>query len=222
VNRICVTGPERVYPPAARLLGLPVNLLSDPKAGVPKFEGRNDIVGSDDNIAFAIDPFILDITGPSASVRRQDLLPNNLPIWQLPPDTYADRIGHLDYSDQSNPVGPLEVLQAIGVYDFSAYFAARARWLRDKMAASRDPNEIEQYRTRINAIEFFGNRIRSRLGLKCDWKFEIGGGSTGTVAGLSGIDTTKPWPIEFWMGGWDADALCGYMRGSLRVPFRPL
>jgi hypothetical protein len=43
-----------VYPPAARLIGLPVNLLSDPKTGVPKFEGRNDIVGSDDNIAFAI------------------------------------------------------------------------------------------------------------------------------------------------------------------------
>jgi hypothetical protein len=214
-------GPDR-YPPAARLLDLPVNLLSDAKAGVPKFEGRNDIVGSDDNIAFAIDPFILDISGPNNTVvvRRQDLLPNNLPIWQLPPNAYADRIGHLDYSDQSNPVGPLEVLQAIGVYDFSAYFATRSRWLRDQMAASRDPNEIERYRTRINAIEFFGNRIRSRLGLKCDWQFEIGGGSTGTVVGLNGIDTTKPWPIEFWMGGFDGDLMLGYMRGTLSLPFR--
>lgn len=214
-------GPD-VYPAAARLIGLPLNLLSDPTSGRPKFEGRNDIVGSDDNIAFAIDPFILDISNPNGSirVRRQDVLPNNAPIWQLPPDSYADRIGHLDPGDGSNPVGPLEVIQAIGVYDFYAYFRDRSRWLRDKMEETKDPNEIEKYRTRVNAIEFFGSRIRSRLGLKCDWKFEIGGGSVGTVVGLDKIDTTKPWPIEFWMGGFDGDLLIGYMRGTLSLPFR--
>lgn len=46
-------GPD-VYPDAAQLIGSPVNLLPDPDAGLPKFDGRNDIVGSDDNIAFAI------------------------------------------------------------------------------------------------------------------------------------------------------------------------
>jgi len=35
------------------------------------------------------------------------------------------------------------------------------------------------------------------------------------------IDTSLPWPIQFWMGGFDADALCGYMRGSLTLPLQP-
>jgi hypothetical protein len=214
-------GPD-VYPDAARLIGLPVNLLPDPKIGYPKFEGRNDIVGSDDNIAFAIDPIILDISSPDGSVRvhRQDLLPGNEPIWRLPPEAYAGRVGQLDPGDGSNPLGPLEVIEAIGVYDFYAYFRDRSRWLRDQMARTQDPDEIEKYRTRLNAIDFFGSRIRSRLGLKCDWTFGIGGGSVGTVSGLSGIDVQTPWPVEFWLGGFDGDLMIGYMRGTLSLPFQ--
>jgi hypothetical protein len=212
-------GPE-VYPPAERLIGLPVNLLPDPQTGYPKFEGRNDIVGSDDNIAFAIDPFILDISSPDGAVRvhRQDLLPGNEPIWRLAPDQYQDHVGHLDTAIDSNAPGPLEVIQAIGVYDFSAFFRDRSRWIEAQMARTTDPDELEKLRTRLNAIEFFGNRIRSRLGLKCDWMFEIGGGSVGTVNGLDGVDTTTPWPISFWFGGFDGDLMIGYMRGTLTLP----
>ncbi|MEU5836896.1 hypothetical protein ABZ820_24925 [Streptomyces diacarni] len=31
-------------------------------------------------------------------------------------------------------------------------------------------------------------------------------------------DTAVPWRVAFWMGGWDADALCGFLRGNLVVP----
>jgi hypothetical protein len=212
-------GPD-VYPDAAKLIGLPVNLLPDPDAGLPKFDGRNDIVGSDDNIAFAIDPFILEIGDPNGSpwLRRQDYLPGNEPIWRLPPEAYADRVGHLDPGDGSNPLGPLEVIEAIGVYDFYAYFRDRSRWLHDQMARAQNPDEAEQLRTRLNAIDFFGSRIRSRLGLKCDWKFDIDGGDGGKVAGLSGIDLQAPWPIRFWFGGFDGDLMIGYMRGTLTLP----
>jgi hypothetical protein len=33
-----------------------------------------------------------------------------------------------------------------------------------------------------------------------------------------GGDETRPWPLRFWMGGWDGDALCGYVRGSWEIP----
>jgi hypothetical protein len=215
-------GPD-VMPQAAGLVGLPVNLLPDPQTGLPKFEGRNDIVGSDDNIAFAIDPFILDISSLDGAVRvhRQDLLPeNNAPIWKLPPASYQDRVGTLVQAEDPDAPGPLEVIQAIGVYDFYAYFRDRTRWLQERMARTQDPDEREKLRTRLNAIDFFGDRIRSRLGLQCAWSFEIGGGSVGTVVGLDGIDREAPWPISFWFGGFDGDLMIGYMRGTLRLPLK--
>jgi hypothetical protein len=33
-----------------------------------------------------------------------------------------------------------------------------------------------------------------------------------------GGDETRPWPLRFWMGGWDGDALCAYVRGSWEIP----
>jgi hypothetical protein len=33
-----------------------------------------------------------------------------------------------------------------------------------------------------------------------------------------GGDVTRPWRLKFWMGGWDGDALCGYVRGSWEIP----
>jgi hypothetical protein len=31
-------------------------------------------------------------------------------------------------------------------------------------------------------------------------------------------DETRPWPLRFWMGGWDGDALCAFVRGSWEIP----
>lgn len=31
-------------------------------------------------------------------------------------------------------------------------------------------------------------------------------------------DENDQWPLTFWMGGWDGDALCGYISGYLSVP----
>jgi hypothetical protein len=31
-------------------------------------------------------------------------------------------------------------------------------------------------------------------------------------------DPGRPWPLRFWFGGWDGDALCAYARGSWEIP----
>src|SRR6185295_8481808 len=100
---------------APDLIGAAVNLLSS-EGQVPTFEGRNDIVGSDDNVEFPIDPFIIDIKNQTGAIHinRQDVLPNNLPIWKLPANAYQDRVG----LPPAQPEPILEVMEAIGVYDF--------------------------------------------------------------------------------------------------------
>ena len=33
-------------------------------------------------------------------------------------------------------------------------------------------------------------------------------------------DETYPWNIQFWMGGWDGDALCAWVQGTWTIPMR--
>ena len=35
------------------------------------------------------------------------------------------------------------------------------------------------------------------------------------------IGTSQQWSIKFWMGGFDVDALTGFVKGALVVPFAP-
>ncbi len=63
------------------------------------------------------------------------------------------------------------------------------------------------------ASRFFGARLR--------YSYELA--STPVVQDPEGwlpssIDSASPWPVDFWMGGWDADVLCGFCWGQLRLP----
>jgi hypothetical protein len=35
-----------------------------------------------------------------------------------------------------------------------------------------------------------------------------------------GADETQPWPLKFWMGGWDGDALTGFVKGTWEIPLK--
>jgi hypothetical protein len=35
-----------------------------------------------------------------------------------------------------------------------------------------------------------------------------------------GADERYPWNITFWMGGWDGDAMCGYVSGTWTIPMK--
>ena len=47
------------------------------------------------------------------------------------------------------------------------------------------------------------------------WDIDVNGH---VHANALGGDETRPWPLRFWMGGWDGDALCAYVRGSWEIP----
>lgn len=58
------------------------------------------------------------------------------------------------------------------------------------------------------------------LGMQCDgWDIDVNGPATvGALPGDYRCDTSVPWPLRFWMGGWDGDALCAYIKGSWEIP----
>jgi len=168
------------------------------------FEGRNGEIAPD--AQEPIVPFHLRIVGGGVEVRRED------PLDLGDPDDLMRRFP-VDF-DVRSP----EVAEATGIADPGAFRQERRRRLEQDLLAA-DPLGQEALRMRLRHLQEPGPALVS-LGYRLEYQFELRGAAVvadperrlGTE-----IDLHSPWPIRFWMGGWDADALCGYVRGALRL-----
>ncbi|HKI02297.1 MAG TPA: hypothetical protein VKK31_09970 [Thermoanaerobaculia bacterium] len=203
----------------------------DPFPG-PIYDSRNNIVGSDDNMAFVVNPFELAIRNEKVSIRAVDYLNPSDPgqkIWQIEdPATYARRFPAFTPGSQA-------AQEAIRVFDWYAYFLDRRRYLTGRIAELErelqegrgDPAELEAriqgLKTRIYQIEFWGDRFTNKLAFQLTYGFNVNGPQSFEGQELLGgqVDTTHPWPVTFWFGAWDGDLLTGWMQGTLSVPFLP-
>jgi hypothetical protein len=62
------------------------------------------------------------------------------------------------------------------------------------------------------------DRRAAQLALQLtSWNVDMNGAIT---ANRLGADERYPWNISFWMGGWDGDAMCGYVRGTWTIPLK--
>lgn len=62
------------------------------------------------------------------------------------------------------------------------------------------------------------DRRAAQLALQLSgWNVDMNGA---VAANRLGAEESFPWNITFWMGGWDGDAMCGYVRGTWTVPLR--
>ena len=216
----------------------------------PTFESRNNITGSDDTMAFVVDPFKLEIKKEGKwSIKAEDNLnpaDHDQKIWQiLNPAIYGRRLTSA-FEENSQ-----EVAEAINVFDYYGYFYDRHRFLQSQIQQLEKENleleaektkieenkiKIEQFKSRLYQLEYWGDRIINKLGFKTSWNFEINGdkkvingkeinkdqNAVQSLPDIGGkIYTNQPWPVQFWFGGWDGDLLVGYMRGSLSMPFEP-
>lgn len=214
------------------LIGAKVDLLGKESIWEgPIFESRNNIVGSDDTMSFVVDPFQLKIVKERRGkdpivIYAEDVLDPAQPekrIWELfDPNVYGRRLTSAFAS------GSEEVNQATGVFDYYGYFRDRRKYLKyniDRISKMQHPTsedllQKQQFETRLYQLEFWGDRMITKMGFQCTWDFEINGKKEANLP-KGKVDFTQNWPVTFWFGGWDGDMLTGYSRGTLNIPYNP-
>lgn len=112
-----------------------------------------------------------------------------------------------------------EVAQATGVTDRLAYRQQRRILLQQDLAAETDPTRRAALQNRIDELSKGSIRVTS-LGFQLTYDFDLRGPNDwNDPRGELGVGpaTGAGWRIRFWIGGWDADALAGYVKGTLRI-----
>lgn len=213
------------------LIGAEVDLLDN-----PVFEGRNGILSQ--SAQEFIHPFHICFTKDDCRIERRDILKRDengqeRPIYKVDPSLVRRRMP-VDFSNQSR-----EVAEAIGLISTEDFVNERIdaiqkslEWLQHELSegnldeAQRVKKEIaiRALEKRKEELPKRGLRVATLL-FRLLYRFEISGSAPDIQDPdnlLNGsIIRGFPWPIEFWIGGWDTDALCAYMHGKLNIPFIP-
>lgn len=111
-----------------------------------------------------------------------------------------------------------EVRAATGIGDPVLFRQQRAQAVASDLAAETDPARRLALQARLDELARGGIR-RTSLGFQLDYDFALRGPNRlDDPHGVLGFTPVpKNWQVAFWMGGWDADALCGYTKGKLIV-----
>jgi hypothetical protein len=203
VSRVVIDGRERTDSPLA---GAAVDLL-----GHPVFEGRNGVVAEDG--LEPVYPFDLAIQGTGVRLRRA----------VLPADP--------EFPFEGLSAGGVElrrrqeIQDATGIADLGAVWAERLAALEAALAGAGEPERtgmeerIAFLRTNLESEPAGAQRF---FGAMMNYSYELGSADP-EVTGLHehlGFEPElrDPWQASFWLGGWDADVLCGFCRGELLIP----
>lgn len=191
---------------------------------------RNGIIIRND--LFAIDPLRVQLRRKRGAlvIDREDFLDLNnpeLPITQATSEMLERR------QPQGLTSNSVEVAKATGLPDASNDSCINNRRIRQRnleelLKHTRNPVERAALETRISQLNILRqwwnlsqggkpiDRRAHQLTLQAyGWSVDI----NGTVhENKIGADTNQHWPLSFWMGGWDGDALCAYISGYLSIP----
>ena len=196
--------------PGHPLAGAGVELLDG-----PRFEGRNGLVAEDGEEL--VDPFHLRVSAGGVTLRREDLHdPRRLPISEVRPEHLVRRLAKGVEGDADSVA---EVQDATGIPDIRAHILERASALSVELQAAGDAATAAGLQKRLRGL-------RPLIPIRVSYDFGIGefGGDVEVRdddAAIGGeVDRQAPWPLRTWFGGFDADALCGFAKGTLEVPFR--
>jgi hypothetical protein len=213
-----------VYKEAPEYLGARVSFV---KAQLVE---RNGIVIRND--LFAIDPLRVQVRKKRGALvlDREDFLdPDNpeLPITQATSAMLSRR------QPQGLTDNSVEVAKATGLPDASDDTCIQNRIIRQRnleelLKRTRNPVERAALETRISQLNILRqwwnlsekgkpiDRRAHQLTLQgYGWSIDINGP---VHANKIGADENTTWPLSFWIGGWDGDALCAYISGYLSIP----
>ncbi|WP_163999758.1 hypothetical protein [Pyxidicoccus caerfyrddinensis] len=196
------------------LVGAPVELL-----GEPKFESRNYVLR--DSSQGPIVPFHLRIAGAGLRVEREDVLYPPDPgrkLHHVPSAALERRGSHIPLT-----VDLLKIADATGIRDPGAYRRQRKALLEADLREERDATARAALEKRISELSIAGRERLQVVTLTVynDYRFDVRGPATlvdpeRRLGFEPALD--RDWPLAFWMGAWDSDALCGFVRGMLSIP----
>ncbi|MGI8801574.1 MAG: hypothetical protein ACR2KV_05285 [Solirubrobacteraceae bacterium] len=186
-----------------RLRGAAVDLV-----GEPRFEGRNGLLAIPGTEV--LDPLELAVVGEGVRLGRRDWLDAaDGTLLAVAPAALARRSAG---GIERGAAVTAEIAGATGIDDFLRHRRDRAAALERALAGTGDPLRAAALRRRLAALSPVA-RMRVTYALDLG---ELGG--AGWVEGPAAVDSAAPWPLRFWMGAWDADALCGFVLGTLGLP----
>jgi hypothetical protein len=109
----------------------------------------------------------------------------------------------------------------------TARLAALERELDDLKRHGGEETAIVALEGRIAELEFAvanpGDRrvmaryFVERFGFPMTGQASVTTGAPNPLGGV--LDTTTPWAVNFWLGAWDPDLLCLFVKGALEVPY---
>ena len=189
-------GPNEVK--SHNLVGAAVDLLDS-----PVFEGRNGVVTYDTREP--IHPFHVELRSSGNAVARR-FVPKDesYPFPELLP--------------QSGGVNPSEISAATGLEQIELEWAKRLKLLeQDLTTASND--EVPGLEERIELLrqkKFPAFMFRQSM----RWSYALNGPVSGDAEFLLGntAGLSAQWGVDFWFGGYDADAQSFFCSGTLSIP----
>jgi hypothetical protein len=212
------------------LAGAKFNLLGD-----PKLENRNWALtrpGYEPIIPFHIE---IAATDNALVLNRLDVLDPehpDKPVWKLPLSTIESKGARgLAYE-------PATVGAATGTYNGYVIARQRRALLQKDLDSLPDPRPADDpekvvLQGRISELDIGIRAFESghpdrrtsvrpiieRFGYVVTGKPGTLKGDPGPLRGEIDLSADSQWRIDFWMGGWDADALCCYTKGTLQIPY---
>jgi hypothetical protein len=190
------------------LLGAGVDLL-----GSPKFEGRNGVVAGDG--LEPVYPFELEIAKEDFRLVRS--------IAPTDPD-----FPYPEYLAGGVEGAPDEIREATGIPSLIPLWRQRQASLQVSVDSLPEPQQtgtrerLAFLDAQLNApgggsARFFLARLRYDYPLASPVSLTDPQGWLPEARDNSG----DAWPVRFWLGGWDADVLCGFARGTVSIDTAP-
>jgi hypothetical protein len=180
--------------------------------GGPKFEGHNGQIARPGHEP--VFPLNVTVAAGGVTVQIQEWLAA-ADLRNPPPPVSAPRYGQ----GLGPPLTDPELQTLIGTTDLDAFRAARKQALQNELAQTIDPAARTNLQQRIGEMDNT-DLPRDALAFRVRYGFPVptNARSITDPGGTLGANPLgQPWRMEWWMGCWDADAMCGFINGSLKI-----
>jgi hypothetical protein len=188
------------------------------------------------NDYFIIHPFRVRLTSDDfrkVFLERDDYLNPNDPAQPLYDATseQLERRQGTTFTSNSEEVARATGLENAANVTLIANRLQRKRKLEELLAMTKDEVQRAALESRIQQLAIVEQWWNLSIGTYTDrpidrrahqlalqlsgWNVDMNGK---VFVNRLGADENYPWNIAFWMGGWDGDALCGYVKGTWTVP----